>query len=130
MQFLCECRNSIGSSMVRMCSCRSRLILSIMAASVVDLPLPVGPVTRIRPRGLSHSFSTTGGRPSASKLLISNGMRRKTAPTAPRWVKMLARNRHRSLMPKEKSNLPFFLELVFLRVGHDAVGEPLGIGRR
>jgi hypothetical protein len=27
------------------------LILSIIAASVVDLPLPVGPVTSTRPRG-------------------------------------------------------------------------------
>ncbi len=31
------------------------LILSIMAASVVDLPLPVGPVTSTRPRGSLHS---------------------------------------------------------------------------
>ena len=53
--------------MVRMCSWRSRLILSIIAASVVDLPEPVGPVTRIRPRGLSASLATTGGRPSSSK---------------------------------------------------------------
>jgi hypothetical protein len=46
---------------------RSRLILSIIAASVVDLPEPVGPVTRTRPRGFSHSFSTTAGSPSSRK---------------------------------------------------------------
>ena len=36
-----------------MCSERVRLISSIIAASVVDLPEPVGPVTRTRPRGYS-----------------------------------------------------------------------------
>ena len=46
---------SIGSSIVRMWSWRSALILSIIAASVVDLPLPVGPVTSTRPRGRSAS---------------------------------------------------------------------------
>ena len=41
--FLCWCRNSIGSSMVRMCSARVSLIRSMIAASVDDLPEPVGP---------------------------------------------------------------------------------------
>ena len=45
-----------------MCASRLVLILSIRAASVVDLPLPVGPVTRIRPlflvndRGLLYNY--------------------------------------------------------------------------
>ena len=39
------------------------LILSIIAASVVDLPLPVGPVTSTSPRGRSDSLPMTGGRP-------------------------------------------------------------------
>ncbi len=52
MQRLCLCRNSIGSSIVMMWSVRVRLISSISDASVVDLPEPVGPVTRTRPRGL------------------------------------------------------------------------------
>ena len=51
MHFLWECRNSIGSSIVRMCSSRVSLISSIIAASEVDLPEPVGPVTSTRPRG-------------------------------------------------------------------------------
>jgi len=84
-QFLFWCMNSMGSSIVIMCSCRSLLILSSMAASVVDLPLPVGPVTRINPRGRSHSLATTCGRLSWSNDLMSNGMMRKTAETAPRW---------------------------------------------
>src|SRR5438034_5351100 len=78
------CTNSIGSSIVRMWSCRSVLILSIMAASVVDLPDPVGPVTSTKPRGLSHSLLTTAGSPSWLKDLISNGMSRNTAEVAPR----------------------------------------------
>ena len=47
--FLCWCRNSIGSSMVRMCSARVSLIRSMIAASVDDLPDPVGPVTSTMP---------------------------------------------------------------------------------
>ena len=60
-QPLCWWMYSIGSSMVRMCSLRSVLILSIIAASVVDLPEPVGPVTRISPRGRSDSLAITAG---------------------------------------------------------------------
>ena len=41
--FLWLCRNSIGSSIVRMCSARVSLIRSMIAASVDDLPDPVGP---------------------------------------------------------------------------------------
>ena len=58
--FLCWCRYSMGSSTVSMCSWRSELILSSMAASVVDLPEPVGPVTSTRPRGLSQIVAITG----------------------------------------------------------------------
>ena len=43
MHLLWRCTNSIGSSTVRMCSARVRLISSMIAASVVDLPEPVGP---------------------------------------------------------------------------------------
>ena len=48
---LLPCMNSIGSSTVTMWSARVRLTRSISAASVVDLPEPVGPVTSTRPRG-------------------------------------------------------------------------------
>ena len=61
-QFLCVCRNSIGSSIVRMCSCLVMLIRSIIVASVVDFPEPVGPVTRMRPRGLRQRSATTCGK--------------------------------------------------------------------
>ena len=44
-----------------MWSARVRLISSIIAASVVDLPEPVGPVTSTRPRGFSASSCSDVG---------------------------------------------------------------------
>ena len=61
MHFWCWCRNSIGSSTVMMCSLRVRFARSISEASVVDLPEPVGPVTRTKPRGSAAKFATDGG---------------------------------------------------------------------
>ena len=45
-----RCKNSMGSSIVTMCLGTVRLIRSNIEASVVDLPLPVVPVTRVMPR--------------------------------------------------------------------------------
>ena len=53
----------------------------MIAASVVDLPEPVGPVTSTRPRGYSARPCRTAGRLSSSSVLISVGIRRKAAPT-------------------------------------------------
>ena len=50
---------------------RVRLARSMRAASVVDLPEPVGPVTSTMPRGRLAKFLTAGGMPSASSALIS-----------------------------------------------------------
>ena len=47
--FLLRWTNSIGSSRLMMFSCRVWFRWSIIAASVVDLPVPVEPVTRIMP---------------------------------------------------------------------------------
>jgi len=85
----------------------SILILSIIEASVVDLLEPVGPVTSTRPRGFLQRSETTGGRPNASKVLISYGIERNTAPTAPFWLKRLARNRDIPFKPNEKSSSRF-----------------------
>ena len=68
-----------------MWSLRVLLMWSIMAASVVDLPLPVGPVTRIRPRGSSASFVRTGGMASSSKVGIESFSRRNVAAALPCW---------------------------------------------
>ena len=49
-----------------MCAVRVALMWSIIAASVVHLPLPVVPVTSTRPRSSAAIFFSTGGRPSSS----------------------------------------------------------------
>jgi len=85
MHFLWRWRNSIGSSIVMMCSSRLSLISSIMEASVVDLPEPVGPVTITNPRGFFVRSWSEFGSPSSSSLLISIGIRRKAAPSEFRW---------------------------------------------
>ena len=62
--------------MVKMWPWRSVLILSSMAASVVLLPLPVGPVTNTRPCGCSASLAMTGGSPSSLNPRMASGMSR------------------------------------------------------
>ena len=76
-----------------MWSWRSALITSIIAASVVLLPEPVGPVTRTKPRGFAARSRSTCGTPSESSDGISCGTRRKAALTVPRWKKQLTRKR-------------------------------------
>ena len=98
------CRYSIGSSIVTMWSFRSLLILSIIVASVVDLPEPVGPVTRIRPRGFSARSATTFGSPSSSKVLILNGIARNAPATLPRCTKTLPRKRDSFCTLNERSS--------------------------
>ena len=78
-----------------MCTERFVFTWSMIDASVVDLPDPVGPVTSTRPRGRSASGATTGGRPRSSSSRISIGMARRTAPTASRWRNTLTRKRAR-----------------------------------
>ena len=52
-----------------------RLTSSTIEASVVDLPEPVGPVTRTRPRGRIASSRRDGGSPSSSSVRSSSGIR-------------------------------------------------------
>src|SRR5437867_2510274 len=79
MQLWWRWMNSIGSSTVMMWPLSSLLILSIIAASVVLLPDPVGPVTSTSPRGFSASFATTRRHPRSSKLRTLNGICRMTS---------------------------------------------------
>ena len=83
----------MGSSIVMMWSLRVSLIWSIIAASVVDLPLPVGPVTRIRPRGSSASFVSTGGIDSSASVGMASLSRRSVAAARPCWKKTFTRLR-------------------------------------
>ena len=87
------CTNSIGSSIVTMCLLIVWLMWSIIAASVVDLPEPVVPVTRTIPRSSSASSRTTVGSASSSIVLIRWGIARQTIEIAPRCRKALIRKR-------------------------------------
>ena len=64
-----------------------------MAANVVDLPEPVGPVTKTKPRGLSASSAKTCGALSCSSVKILAGIVRNTAPEPRFWLNALTRNR-------------------------------------
>ena len=55
-----------------------------MAASVVDFPDPVTPVTSTSPRGERAICSITGGRSSVSSAGTSKGMARNAIPSVPR----------------------------------------------
>ena len=74
----------MGSSTVTMCFGIVWLPRLIMDASVVDLPLPVVPVTRIMPRSSRASVPITSGRLSSSNLGTPNGIKRMTTETEPR----------------------------------------------
>ena len=75
-----------------------------MAASVVDLPEPVGPVTSTRPRGFSDNSANTGGQESWASVWILDGMVRNTAPAPRFWWKALTRKRARPCTSKLKSH--------------------------
>jgi hypothetical protein len=96
---LSACRNSIGSSIVTTCLGIVVLMWSIIAASVVDLPEPVVPVTSTMPRSSSASSLIAHGSASSSIVRISTGMTRTTSEAAPRWRKALTRKRARLSMP-------------------------------
>ena len=83
----------MGSSRVTMWTSLVALMWSIMAERLVVFPEPVGPVTRMRPRGSSESERTTGGRPSCSMPGDPTCTRRNTKATEPRWRKALTRKR-------------------------------------
>ena len=89
--------------MVRMCPYSFLLMWSTIAASVVDLPEPVGPVTRIRPCGWSISSLKIRGVPRSSSVSTSDGMVRNTAPAPRFWLKALTRKRASPAISNEKS---------------------------
>ncbi len=68
------------------CTARSILIMSIIDAIVVDLPLPVGPVTRISPEWRRVSSARIGGSFNDSSDGITLGITRIAAPTEPRCL--------------------------------------------
>jgi hypothetical protein len=75
----------------------------IIAASVVDLPEPVGPVTSTRPRGcIAMSLNIFGAFRSSSDS-TTDGMLRKTAAAPRFWLNALTRKRASFGISKEKS---------------------------
>jgi len=74
-----------------------------MARSVVDLPEPVGPVTRTSPLCKAHRLRIACDSPSFSAVRIWLGMTRNTAPRPFRSMKMFARNRARPAISYAKS---------------------------
>ena len=89
-----------------MCWLRVWLILSTIAASVVDFPDPVAPVTRIRPRFSSASCSTPIGSPSFWNDGTSLGTWRKANEMEPRWRKPFTRKRPIPAAEYERSSSP------------------------
>jgi len=97
-------RYSIGSSMVMMWQARCSLMKSIIDAKVVDLPAPVGPVTRKSPLLIFRSSWMAAGRPSSSNDMKRDGMARNAAATLPLWRYTFMRMRPTPLIPKERSS--------------------------
>ena len=94
--FLCLCRYSIGSSMVRMCPETLELRWSIIEASVVDLPEPVEPTISTSPRGAMMMSLSTCGSCSSSIDGITLRIERITMPISPRCLNTLTRKRPES----------------------------------
>ena len=91
---LSKCSTSIGSSIVTTWTSRLVLMWSIMPASVVVLPEPVGPVTSTRPRGSRASDAEHRRQAELVERDRADGLtRRKTRPAEPRERNALTRNR-------------------------------------
>src|SRR2546430_1311856 len=75
----------------------------MIAASAVDFPDPVTPVTSPSPRGRRPISSSTGGRFRSWIVLTSYGMARKATATVPRCWYTLVRNRPTPGTPIAKS---------------------------
>ena len=119
--------NSMGSSMVTTFTRRVRLTTSSMAARVVDLPDPVGPVTRIRPRGSCTRRPREAGRPSSSKVIPGAGTGRRAMLTMPRWRKALTRTRRGATSSTAKSASLLVLEGHLQALRDEALQVALGV---
>ena len=106
MPWRCWWKYSMGSSTVTTCRRERRLITSIMEASDVDFPEPVGPVTRINPRGMWINSCMIAGRPISSIVRMRLGISRATMPTEPFCKNRLTRKRASSRKGSAKSTPP------------------------
>ena len=93
-----------------------------MAARVVDLPEPVGPVTTINPLCNMENFFSTAGSGASNFSKSSNdktllGIWRKTAAMPFFWVKKLARKRETPVISYPKSTSPVSSNVLILYSG-------------
>src|SRR5262249_39556170 len=93
------------------------LMRSTMAASVVVLPLLLGPTTSVSPVLASASCRTAGGRCSSSTPWTVSGMTFNTTPGPPTWLEMVQRNRPAPGTVVEKTDRGSECPLQFLRYG-------------
>ncbi|CDQ52911.1 unnamed protein product [Klebsiella pneumoniae] len=77
-----------------------------IAARVVDLPLPVAPVTNSKPLSSASSSLSAGGAPSVSRRGHCSGRRRSTSDIPRVWAKALARSRAPQARVSAKSIWP------------------------
>ena len=82
----------------------------MIAASVDDLPDPVGPVTRTMPFFRVEQSAIAGGRPSSWIDGIFCAIMRMTIAKVPRWRKTLTRKRQRSGSAHDRSDEPVSIE--------------------
>ena len=78
-----------------------------MAAKVVDLPEPVGPVTSTKPFSALAIFLKISGASSSSSVGMLLGMVRNTAAQPRDWLKALTRKRPTLCNSNEKSTSSF-----------------------
>ncbi len=88
---LSACTNSIGSSIVTMCLPIVWLMRSIIAASVVDFPEPVVPVSSTIPRSSSASSRTHRRQREFLDRAMRWGIARQTSEITPRCWNALIR---------------------------------------
>jgi hypothetical protein len=97
-----------------MCWRVSLLILSMIEASVVLLPEPVGPGDQDQTSRLAGQLATIGGQPELVERQDLERNRAEAHPRpAPRCTKMLARKRDKALYAERKVELLVLLELIF-----------------
>ena len=101
-----------------------------MAASVVDLPEPVGPVTSTSPRGLSHILLTTGGRPKLVERFDLERNQTEDASRSAALVEDVGAEASQAFQAEGEVQFEVFFEAVLLRIGHHAVGQLLGLSGR
>ena len=119
--FFDSCTNSIGSSTVRMWPYSFSFRWFTIAASVVDLPEPVGPVTSTMPRGLSASSAKILGALSCSsvRILRRNGPEHRAGAAV--LVEGVDAKARQAVDLEREVALQRFLVGLALRVVHDVV---------